>query len=277
MSGNHSSWSLIHRMKPNPQVMKGKNIFIAIIISMVLMALSSCDDSENPAKPKPDAAALQALTDENILAQTKHFTVDATAIGKIEGNQGTIIQFSANAFLTQAGGAVTGNVDIELIEIYSRSSMLLTQKATIGKKDDGTKAMLISGGEFYVNATQGGNILKPASGYSIIVPTNNTGGPDPEMNMFNGVVECERDTCKLVWEEQKDRKIEIGEFQDAGGVFSAYYAFQSKFGWTNIDRWYNDPRTKTTIFVEVPEGFDNTNCAVYIVYDGEPTALGREK
>ncbi len=255
--------------------MKKNNIIIAIGISLLLMALSSCDDSETPAKPTPDAAALQAMTDENIEAKTQHFTIDATTGGQIKGTQGTIVEFPASAFLTAANGVVTGTVDIELIEIYTRSSMLLTQKATIGKKDNGDKDVLISGGEFYVNVTKDGNVLKPESTYTIIVPTNNTGGPDVEMNMFNGVEECENDTCNMVWVEQKDRKIEIGEFQDVGGVFSAYYAIQSKFGWTNIDKWYNDPRTKTTIFVEVPEGYDNTNCALFIVYDGEPTALGR--
>jgi hypothetical protein len=154
--------------------------------------------------------------------------------------------------------------------------MVMTHKATIGKKENGDLATLVSGGEFYVNATKDGNPLKLVSGYSIIAPTENTGGPDEEMKLFTGVENCIEDVCNLVWDEEEDRGIEVGQFQpDGGGVFSAYYCFQSKFGWTNIDRWYNDPRPKTTIYVDVPEGFDNTNCAVFIVYDGEPTALGR--
>jgi hypothetical protein len=54
---------------------------------------------------------------------------------------------------------------------------------------------------------------------------------------------------------------------------STYNIFRNQFGWTNIDRWYSDPRPKTTLFVDVPEGYDNTNCSVYLSYDGEPTAL----
>jgi hypothetical protein len=94
------------------------------------------------------------------------------------------------------------------------------------------------------------------------------------MRKFDGLITCEGDDCDLLWEEDNERNIEIGEWQTDGGIKTVYYVFQQKFGWTNIDRWYNDPRPKTTIFVDVPEGFDNTNCTVYITYDGEPTALG---
>jgi hypothetical protein len=58
-------------------------------------------------------------------------------------------------------------------------------------------------------------------------------------------------------------------------VFTAYYTFQNKFGWTNIDKWFNDPRPKTTIFVDLPEGYDDSNCAIYLSYDGEPRALAQ--
>ena len=89
--------------------MKKSNVFIAIGISLLLMALFSCDESENPAKPTPDADALQALTENNIEDQTQHFTIDASIGGDIKGSKGTIIQFSDDAFLTQSGEVVTGD------------------------------------------------------------------------------------------------------------------------------------------------------------------------
>jgi hypothetical protein len=132
---------------------------------------------------------------------------------------------------------------------------------------------LISGGEFYVNATQGGEQLTLKAGFTIVAPTENTGKIDEEMNLFNGEINCEGDDCDLVWQEVNDRGIQIGEFQTTGGFKTAYYVFQSEFGWTNIDKWYSDPRPKTKIFVDVPDGYDRSNCAVYMAYDGEPTAL----
>lgn len=41
------------------------------------------------------------------------------------------------------------------------------------------------------------------------------------------------------------------------------------FGWTNVDKFYSDPRPRTTILAAVPTGYDNTNCAIYLSYDGE--------
>jgi len=244
--------------------------FLCILLTICM----GCDDSENPAKPQPDGDALHSFIHANIDEHAQTLTIDAAAGGQVVGAQGTIIQFPSDAFKTQAGGAVTGNVDIELIEIYNRSSMLLTNKPTIGKADNGDLATLVSGGEFFVNATQNGNQLVAGKAYTIIAPAALTGGIDLDMKLFTGVEECDGDRCNLVW-EQEDRGIEKGQFQTTGGVFEGYMAIQSKFCWTNIDKWYNDPRQKTTIFVDVPEGFDNTNCAVYLVYDGEPTALAR--
>ena len=43
----------------------------------------------------------------------------------------------------------------------------------------------------------------------------------------------------------------------------------------NIDKWYNDPRPKTEIHVQVPEGHDPDNCGVYLAYAGEGSALAR--
>ena len=246
-----------------------------LFVGFFCMSIISCDDkNEAPAGPKPDKDALIEFFDESITKSTQHFTVSSSTGGNITGSQGTIVKFSTNPFLTLNGNIVTGNVDVELIEIYDRSSMLFANRPTNGKKENGDISTLISGGEFFVNATQDGIQLKPAAGFTIVAPTDNTGDIDQDMRQFRGVEICDGEDCDVIWEENKDRGIEIGEFQGTGGWKTAYYVFQSQFGWTNIDRWYNDPRPKTTIFIDVPEGFDNSNCAVFIAYDGEPTALG---
>lgn len=246
--------------------------------ALICFAIAGCDETEAPViipeTPKPDAAALQSFFDSGIADQVQQFKVNASTGGNITGKKGTIIKFYTNAFQTVGGAPVTGEVDVELIEVYDRASMMLTKKPTNGKDADGKISTLVSGGEFFVNATQGGIGLK-SGGFQILAPTKNTGEIDQDMKQFNGIENCVGDDCNVVWEEAKDRGVEIGEFQTTGGFQTAYLVYQSKFGWTNIDRWYNDPRQKTTIFVDVPEGYNNSNCAVFIAYDGEPTALGR--
>lgn len=256
--------------------MKTTSFLINMLVpSLLFMCMTGCDEEEAaiPDSPKPNAEALQTWFETSVENQTQHFTINAALGGNITGDHGTIIQFAPNAFTALNGDAITGNVDISLIEVYDRASMLLTKKPTNGKKDDGSISTLISGGEFYVNATKDSTQLKLKAGFTIVAPTENTGEIDQDMRKFDGEIICEGNDCNLIWEEDADREIEIGEFQGTGGFKTAYYVFQSKFGWTNIDRWYNDPRPKTTIFVDVPDGFDNTNCMIYIAYDNEPTAL----
>jgi hypothetical protein len=247
--------------------------WLLVILAHIVVLLTACED-EKPVLV-PDGAALDAFIESNIDEQTQTFTLDAVTGGNINGSHGTVVQFQGNAFQTLNGEEVTGVVSIDLIEVYSRANMLLTQKPTTGKLDDGTHAMLISGGEFYVNATQDGNQLKPVAGYYILAPTGNTGGAQEGMKVFTGVEECNGDDCNNVWVEEKDRGMEIGQIQNTGGVVEAYFCFQKTFGWTNIDKWYSDPRPKTTIFVDAPEGYNNTNCAIFLSYDEEPTSLAR--
>jgi hypothetical protein len=261
------------KYKTNSAIMKTTNSVAKLLLPGFLFAsLFGCDNESVPAGPKPDGAALIEWYNSSTEDNVQHLSIIASAGGTLTGTKGTKLQFGPNAFTTQSGDAVNGTVDIELIEIYDRGSMLLTKRGTNGKTNDGKISTLISGGEFFVNATQNEVDLKLKSGFTIIAPTDNTGGINEGMQLFDGVVECEGDNCNLVW-EAVDRGIQVGEFQGTGGWKTAYYAFQSKFGWTNIDKWYSDPRPKTTIFVDVPEGFDNTNCTVFLAYEGETTVL----
>jgi len=252
--------------------MKTARCIVNVLLAAVLINTACNEPDITLPEPQPDGDALNQWFDAGVKDREQHFALTVSTGGDLKGSQGTILKFGANAFTTLSGGAVTGTVDITLVELYNRSSMLLAKKPTNGKKTDGSISTLVSGGEFYVNATQGGTQLKLKSGFSIVAPTDNTGGIDQEMKLFDGEIKCEGNDCDLVW-NQLDRGLEIGEFQVTGGFKTAYFAFQTKFGWTNIDKWFSDPRPKTKIFVDVPDKFDNTNCAVYLAYDGEPTAL----
>jgi hypothetical protein len=249
--------------------MKKHNYFTSLLFAgLVAMGSVSCDDNNDDTSPvviiKPgENDKISTVHQDQVAALKQTFTLDAAG-GEIEGEDGTIVSFYANSFFKSNGDPVTGNVTIELVEIYKKSQMLLTNMTTQGIDASGNIATLISGGEFFVNAKQGDEQLVLNGTFQIEAPADKTGGIDQDMKPFLGVEQCEGGVCKNVWRQQ-DRDMKIGQ--------TTYNIFQNQFGWTNIDRWYSDPRPKTTLFVDVPEGYDNTNCSVYLSYDGEPTAL----
>jgi hypothetical protein len=261
--------------------MKMPNSFIRLFVSgAITISMFACNDDNTvkPPAPKPDGEALLENFEANIEELTQNFTVKAEDGAYLTGEQGTIIHFYPNTFTKQNGDPVTGNVDIEIVEIYKKSDMLFTKMATNGKDGEGNIRTLISGGEFFINATQNGEQLKVPNGFMIGAPVNNTGGADQDMRLFNLKEECTGNDCDDVWIERADgQRVEVGKMDTPGsaGTTDVYMAFQNQFGWTNIDRWYSDPRPKTTIHVDVPEGYDGDNCVVYLSYDGEATALAR--
>eukprot|EP00731_Ephydatia_muelleri_P032985 g32985.t1 len=133
---------------------------------------------------------------------------------------------------------------------------------------DGKKNLLKSGGEFFIKATQAGVELATTCNINLIVPTNLTGGVDNTMTLWKGIIDTKGD---LAWADARDA---AGANGGKGGVQAEgnnYYVTFGNFGWTNVDRFYSDPRPKTTILADAPEGYDNTNSAIYLSYDGEGT------
>ena len=257
----------------------------AIGLSIAFLFTNCAPDNDvMPYKPVADGVALNErfLDNRNDAAQV--FTIDAAVGGTITGSQGTKVEFQANSFGIN-GNPVTGNVKVTLIEIYDKASMLLNNKSTLGQKANGDKEALKSAGEFFVAAVQGTNeldLIKKAKITSReIDPTKvdgamqifRTGGKDDDCDGIDD--DCDWVAADENNDGQQD-KPQIREAKNtAGGVVVTYGFDITAFGWTNLDRWYNYAGPKTKIFIDVPEGFDGDNCAVFLSYDGEPTALAR--
>jgi len=247
-----------------------KNILGAILLTALLFtSCSKNDDSDDPIVILPTAEDYSNLQKEALENLTQHFQFNADD-GNINltSNKGVEIYINAGC-LTLNGNPVTGQVDLEFVELFDKGNMLTTNKPTMGILPNGDKALLISGGEFYVSATQNGTDLETTCAFQMIIPADLTGGPDNEMTLWEGRIDADGN---LAWEEEEKDATGQGE----GGVFAEgnqYYGFFQSFGWSNVDRFYNDPRPKTTILVGVPEGYNNTNSSVYLSYDGEDTGL----
>ena len=246
-----------------------KHIIGTFFISALIF--TSCsknnDDADIIIRATPQAFNNLQQEDLEDLTQTFQFNAEDGSTSFTSEN-GVQIYLNGSC-LTLNGNTVTGQVDIEYVELFDKGNMLVTNKPTMGINENGDKALLISGGEFFIEATQNGAVLETGCNIQLGIPSALTGGVDNDMILWNGTFD---ENGNLAWEEDE----RDGAAGQGGGVFAQgnqYYAFLSDFGWSNVDRFYNDPRQKTTILVDVPEEYDNTNCSVFLSYDGEDTGL----
>lgn len=245
-----------------------KNILGILLLATVLFSSCSKNNDDADIIIRATAEEFINLQDDALedLTQTFQFNAEDGSVS-FTSDKGVDIYLNGSC-LTLNGNVVTGQVDLEFIELFDKGTMLITNKPTMGILPNGDKALLISGGEFFIEATQNGVALETTCNIQMGIPSSLTGGIDNDMILWNGTID---EDGNLAWEEN-DRDGANGQ----GGVFAEgnqYYAFLDDFGWSNVDRFYNDPRPKTTILVDVPEGYDNTNCSVFLSYDGEDTGL----
>ena len=248
-----------------------KHILGTIVLSAVLF--TSCDENNDNDYnvDRATAAEFSNIKDAALEGITQNFQFNAEdGWTSLTSENGVTIGLNGNS-LTLNGNPVTGPVDLEFVEIFDKGTMLVTNKPTMGIMSNGDKALLLSGGEFFINATQNGANLDLGSNIELIIPAKLTGEIDTEMILWEGNID---DNGDLAWDEidrEEQANADAGLFVEE----ETYYAYFGSFGWTNVDRFYNDPREKTTILVAVPEGYDNTNSAVYLSYDGEGNSLAK--
>lgn len=233
--------------------------------------MTGCSTSDNESQIThipPSSQEYRALSQEALDNLTQNFTMVAeNGTATFTSSKGVKITINGNC-LTLNGNPVTGNVDVKFIEVFDKGTMLTTNKPTSGKMANGNLELLISGGEFYVNATKNGQQLTTTCNIQLEVPANLTGGADMGMELFTGFIDAKGD---LEWRKNNPNPaggggIDVGQGGTGG---SSYYVSFGNFGWTNVDKFYSDPRPKTTILVDAPEGYDFDNSAIYLSYDGE--------
>ena len=237
------------------------------LLALATILFASCTNNENTTPIPPTAAAFKGINENGLKKNTQSFTATAGAgVITLTSAKGVVITLNGNA-LTKNGNPVTGAIDITFIELFDKGNMLIANKPTMGVMPDGKKSLLKSGGEFFIKAAQGGVDLVSNGGIQLQVPANLTGTIDTEMLFWAGDT---KDEDNLAWVNprnaagtggQKDGNVGFGQ--------TSYNVSFGSFGWTNVDKFYSDPRPKTTILASVPTGYNNTNSAIYLSYDGE--------
>jgi hypothetical protein len=243
-----------------------------LMTTLIVTSCNTIDDDQEFLDIPATAQEFQNLKNEALDKLTQEFQFNAEdRYVTFTSAKGVEIDING-ACLTLDGSSVTGNVNLEFVELFEKGNMLTTNKSTMGILPNGDRAMLVSGGEFFINATQNGEGLGTNCGVNVRIPTNLSGGDDHDMVIWKGI---EDEKGNVAWEEERDQDGGKGNIFIERGTQGGnqYYALFGGFGWSNVDRFYSDPRPKTQILVDVPAGYDNDNSAVYLSYDGEETGL----
>ena len=232
---------------------------IAVIAGAALLFTACKKDDETipPPEPVPGSVELQTYFNQNIFDELQAFTIDAASNESITSSNGTEISFYSNSFKHADGSLVTGNVTIELLEIFDKSGMIRMNAPTLGNLSGGAQAPLISGGEFRIKAFQNGMALElnDGYGYSVNSVVPDGGFADPNMEVFYG-----RAGDTLTWDASDSSFVE--------GNGPNYYTYFDALNWCNIDQFMNNGGTMTTVNVQLPSGFTNLNSALFISIDG---------
>ena len=273
--------------------MKTHLLFKAAIVALVLSACSSeenltkTDDSGRNAKVNTQSplAALQRAAN-NKLTQTFTFNTNQEQV-VLKTKSGVQIRFNPKKF-TVRGVPVQGQVKVEYKEIFKAGNMVTANKTTMGVAQDGEQnpdnpqlRSLLTGGEFFINMTnQQGQTLDNGNPIVLTVPTaltdDNNGGDTSGMTVWDGkVADTDGDGLPntegdVTWKEKQGPEGNPDLVPAQGG---SYMLGVTQFGWTNIDVLYNLPGPKTTIYIEVPPAYNNSNSSCYIAYQNVSNSI----
>ncbi len=241
-----------------------RNMLMAI--TALILAGTSCKKETTPVNPQDPTPQvnIKNVFSSNRSAGMQYFTVNASQFNTITGANGTKIHINANSLRTTSGATVTGNVQVELLEALNMGDMLWYNAQTLGI-DNGTPRILVSGGQYYLNITQGGQPLTFAPGGSWAeVPTNS---PDINMDLFFGT----DSSGNITWNPADTSGIFIGQDSTGGSV---YQFPNDSMGWINCDYFYNSGGSQTIVNAVVPARYDATNTTVWIVFPSINSVTG---
>ena len=260
---------------------KLQNLGLALLAIGCATSCSKNDDSSNePIINPPTSQGFTNLQTAAYNSVKQQFTLTAeNGLATFTSTKGVVIKIQGTS-LRKNGNPVTGAVNIEFAEVFDGGKMLTTDKTTMGlNTTTGQMEMIISGGEFFIEAKQGGTVLTTTSSILLDIPGALTGGTNPNMRLWTGQLPTPAANM-LGWIQNNanpgtaNNGVVVNQGGPAGGS-NGYSASLPGFGWTNVDRFYSDPRQRTLLLASVPAGYNPTNAAIYLHYDGLTNSLAK--
>jgi len=211
--------------------------------------------------PGGNGDGLQSFIDQNRANATQQFVVDAANGGTIHAAGGVRVIFPSNAFRTPAGAAVTGSVDVRLLEILDPGDMILYDVQTVGR--NGSQPQLLrSGGALHVSAFKNNQplVLGP-QGIEVMMPTTSF---DQQMGLFTANASTDQG---MIWNQEN---WQLDSVTVEGAMF---YGFQAdSLQWLNCDYFASYPQT-TFADAVLPSNIPTDSVMVWIAFPTENAVM----
>jgi hypothetical protein len=187
------------------------------------------------------------------------FIINAQQENTVTGTGGTRVKIAPNSFVDKNGEVVKGDVEFEMKEMYTKSDMILSNAHTVCND-----MPLKSGGEVFLGAERNGEPLILANDKPISVEIPAT-SQEP-MQLFAG--KPNRNTVN--WNLANSTNVTPVANSNSSTGFS-YNFTSANMNWLNCDKFMPGTSANTKVNVRLPQQYDTTNTAVFIVYRGQNT------
>lgn len=206
-----------------------------------ILALVSCETKIKKDEITPNSSdyknAVERFFGENAV-DSQQFVVNTNTSTTIVGDEGTIITIPAYAFEDANGNPITGNVTVNIKEIFDKSDMIFS-----GVTTQSNGQILISGGELFISAYSNGQAVFLNDSSTINVQVDIDGSVDPNMDLFVGNTDT---SGNVNW-----NPVDTSNFSarpDSSNQMNWYYTFNSNtLGWLNCDYFYSLPNTTLSV------------------------------
>jgi hypothetical protein len=247
-----------------------KNIsFIAVLISSVLFTQCKKDKTEDPAPTTPTTTPTTSpapATITQVFAQSGVQAVSGTASMAISQDvtlSGVKISIPSSAFITAAGAAVTGTVDLSVKGIFTKKDIILT-----GAPANAAGKLISTKGCIKVNASQNSQTLRVNPGANVVVNVPEPGAtPVTNLKKYYAQQISVNDTSKI-WRASSDTSSIVAVFDSTTNKYY-YQARLDSVAWLNTGYEWDTTATKTTVSATLDTSYTSTNCTVYISLNGK--------
>ena len=243
------------------------------ISCLIMLGLLGCQkDSDifipNEVTPPPiffETGDISRFDDEAPVP-VSHYSWEADKDHQIVTPNNLYLFFPANTLVDSMGNTISGLVEAEVYELFSKGNMILGQRPTLANN-----LPLESVGEFGIKVTQNGNALQLSeAALQVQLPAQLI---LPEIKVFYGASESQR---YHQWSlENAAPVVELFEiFDSIQGTSEQRYVFTtSNLGWLNCADYLPQDQPQTTLCVELPVEYKEENAAVYVVLRDRNTVM----